>query len=64
MSMIEMRCCHYLHYYVVWLVVGVLDDGVVPSIAKFVVGFFLIVVMLYGVVLQFFLFSINLFLHF
>ena len=42
---IEVGCCHYLHYYVVWLVVGVLDDGVVPSIAKFVVGLFLIVVM-------------------
>ena len=45
MPVAEVGRCHNLYRYVVRFVVGVLDDGVVPSIAKFVVGLFLIVVM-------------------
>ena len=45
MPIVEVGGCYYLHGYVVWLVIGVLDDRIIPSIAEFVVCLFLIVVM-------------------
>ena len=45
MCVVEVGCCYYLYRYVIRLVVGVLDNRVVPSIAEFVVRLLLVVVM-------------------
>ena len=45
MPIVEVGHCHYLHCHVVRLVIGVLYDRIIPSIAELVVCLYLIVVM-------------------